>query len=196
MNQMMIDIETLSTKQNAVILQCAWVYFDDEGPLKSEISKEILGQNFIIDFNENKNRCIDKSTLKFWTKDENIKYFKEVLLRDEKIISLKVLTEVLTNSYLYMVEDYNISRIWSSENFDIPILQNVYESFGKKLPFVFRDIRGIRTATHGVLSDQEYETLKNIFVKENPKYIKHNAYWDCLWQIELLNYCKCKQKNS
>jgi len=162
MNDLMIDIETLSNKKDAVITQIGACFFN-------RFTGEI-GETFLYNVSIN-------SSLKIGLKvnGETIKWWLE---RSELITWLnntKELSWVLANlrEFYYKNKECNI---WCHVSFDIPILESAYNLLGQKLPFNFRKIRDLRTLVD----------IAGIIYNDTPKEgdpKTHNALNDCLFQV-------------
>ena len=160
MNDLMLDIETLSTCNNAVITQIGCIYFDRySGEKKEEILINIDIQSCLDD-----GLIVDKGTLLFWY--EHIPTFLDntVTLLD----ALKKLSEFIKKD----------SIVWSHATFDIPIICNSYKIKKVEVPFHYKNTRDIRT----LIDISEIKLTKEDFSSNK----KHDALEDCKLQIK---YC-------
>ena len=169
MKEAMIDIETLSTKPNALILTIGIIRFDrfkdsieiqDSDKLYYRIDRESC---------EKLNMDIDSSTVEWWSKQtEETK--NEALYGDDRVdisFALKKISIFLRDC----------THIWSnSPNFDCIILENAYRKCNLKIPWNFWQLRDCRTL---------YD-LANIKLS-NETVVKHNALDDCYNQLICLN---------
>ena len=164
MNNIMLDIETLGTGVDSVVIQVAMIKFDRDGTLGESLSVRLnrdeqlkLGLSYT------------QSTLDWWNKT-NPELLKTLLT--ENVSSLN---EGLTKiSNFVSRTDY----LWCHATFDAPILSNLFEAAGMKAPWGYKNVRDIRTLvdlTQLNLSDYNWVAEKT-----------HDALDDCRFQIK---YC-------
>lgn len=181
MNPMiMVDIETLSTQPNAVILSIGAVY----------ISPELLVSNGFYQILERSksqlDRHIDINTLEWWMQRENIDKYPETNTQSP------FLSEALYhfNVWLERVSSANNITINSMEfwakgtDFDFTILRNAYEGQGVKIPWAYNAIRDLRTVLK--------RTPKTVYTPKEDNPELHNALGDAKFQamqlIEVLTW--------
>jgi len=169
MFDLMIDIETLSTENNAAITQIGACYFDRE---TGEIEKEFLVNIDIeyYDSKEGKQFDISGKTLKWWFEQE------EHTFLDYKKIETMFLPQALTelNSFARRADN-----IWSHASFDMPIITEAMSRNGLVPSWNYYKLRDIRTLKDlAGLNKSQMPTMKN---KKT-----HNALDDCRFQVE---YC-------
>ncbi len=165
MKDLMIDIETLSSATDAVMIQLAGVYFDR--------NTGECGEEFCMNIDENS--CIDQgfktneSTLAWWaTQDQAILQAIRTNTHDVKHV-----TEAFFNFYRSGGKDV---QVWSHATFDFVIVQNYLEKLHKKFMY-HKNARDIRTLVN--LSGVDltaYDWNKKT----------HNALDDCKFQVQ---YC-------
>jgi hypothetical protein len=130
-----IDIETLGTKPDTVVLTIGGIKFDphaDDG-LHSQFY-------YRLDVNEQleKGRSVMDSTLDWWSKQDKDVY-EEALGEDNRTSVLEVLKAL--NKWLVGVD-----KIWcQGPVFDIGILQDLYEEIDLHFNWSFWNIRDSRT---------------------------------------------------
>lgn len=177
MNEVMLDIETFSTRNNAAIAVISAIKFkrnekndyenDYENDYKNDYEKDEKIFYELID----EKSCqeigmdFDEKTIKWWkTQPEKIQ--KEVFSGERK-----KLKEVLLDFKKWYG---NSSCIWSQgANFDIPILEEAYRKLNIEPPWKFWQARDTRTI---------YD-LANIKSFDLPQNNLHNALEDCKRQI-------------
>lgn len=158
----MLDLETLSTRPNAVILTLGIVKFD---PFSDFIDIE-SGLNIRVDVDEQTKlgRDIQEETLIWWEKQPAD--VRDDALSDNNRICLDEFTKAL-NKFLVGVD-----QIWcQGPVFDIAILENLYYQLGKPTPWQFWQIRDSRTL-FGVHGDP----------REKGRKAAHNALMDSYYQ--------------
>ena len=158
----MIDIETLGTRNDSVITQIGACYFNrDTGEIgdKCTLNVEI-------------NSCLERGltvtggSIKFWLeRKENATFLKKPMS--------------LTKALSYFGTFINKKLpIWYHATFDPIILASAYQAVGQGVPYSYRNLRDIRTLVD--LAGIKYKKDKN----EDPK--SHDALDDCLYQVK---YC-------
>lgn len=129
MKDVMIDIETLGTRHNAMIIQIGAVYFD-------RYTGEI-GRGFSVNVDPGPERfSMDYATIKWWFEQSD----KARNMVMENPVTLEVALDGLSQ-FLWASD----LTVWSHATFDMPILNNAFETLGKKNPIAFRNMRDIRT---------------------------------------------------
>ena len=167
MNNIMIDIETLSTEFDAVILSIAAVRFDlKTGDRSSEDLYIRIDKQSCADVGLK----IDPDTVDWWLNQED-NARKEFLRNDDR----KELAEALRRLSIFIPKD---SKVWSNgSTFDLIILRSAYKACKLKLPWEFYNERDVRTLSDLIPT-----------IKENEPFVgtKHHPLWDCFHQIK---YC-------
>lgn len=130
---MMIDLETLSTRVDAVVVSGGWVIFDREAVSYTEYSASQMKLSF--DDQIRMGRRIDEATIR-WHMNNPTETFK-----GEVISRLNDLTSSLRSDVLQL----GIQEVWSKgANFDISILENAdHGIWSYKLPRCFRTIQAL-----------------------------------------------------
>ena len=172
MEDVMIDIETLSTKKNAVILTIGAVKFN-----RYEENKDIDAmEKFYCRINQESctkiGMTIDEDTKKWWNNQScEAKY--EALLNPDRVdinTALDTLKKFLGN----------VKYVWAnSPNFDCTILENAFNVCNIEIPWKFWNLRDCRT-----IYDLGKVNLKTI-TNNN----KHDAISDCYSQILCVQKC-------
>jgi len=159
----MLDIETLSTKPDAVILTLGAVKFD---PYTVDSFGDTL--YFRIDVNEQLliGRDTQQETLDWWAKQaKDVR--EEAMCEDNRIC----LQDAYSQLNKFVV---GASNIWcQGPHFDIVILENLYRQKGWPTPWQFWQIRDSRTlfSVHGDPREKNKAGL-------------HNALEDCVSQAQ------------
>jgi hypothetical protein len=193
----MIDLETLATHPNAIILTIGCIKFDLDG--QPATSRDILEdgersfyRRITISSCEDIGLEKENSTVEWWSK-QSYEMRKEVGLTDEKPLFASHIKNVLSDLNKWIGRsDYIVGRadsrardasdyiVWcNGASFDFPILTNAYRKC-RLIPFwKFWNERDCRTvfALHK-------KQLKNYTGND-----AHNALLDCYHQIRCLNDC-------
>jgi hypothetical protein len=158
----MLDLETLSTRPESVIVTIGAVKFDPWG----EDVDTVNGLYYRVNVDEQLalDRHVLESTIEWWgTQPEDV---REEALGESNRVSLDEMTRGL-NKFLVGVEN-----IWcQGPAFDIVILENLYRQLAKPTPWQFWQIRDSRTL-FGVHGDP----------REKDRKAAHNALMDCYYQ--------------
>ncbi len=179
LNEVMIDIETYSTKSNATILTIGAIKFNRNNLRKlkiNELTFSSLNKFYIrvdLDSCKNKGFDIDPETVKWWNQ-QSVEAQHEVLKEPENRYNIEVC--------LLKLKEYiqGCDRIWSQGSFDSIILENAFYNCGISVPWKFWQIRDTRT-----VFDLCNVNLKKL--KEDCNFIQHHALYDCYTQIIALN---------
>ena len=165
-NHAMIDLETLGTKPDCVVLTLGAIKFN---PFTTDEPDNGIYQKLDVDEQVAFGRSQDESTLEWWGKQD--KAIRDEALGDEGRTSLIETTSQL-NKWLVGVDE-----IWAQgPAFDIVILENLYEQLGIPRPWNFWQIRDSRT----VFSLMPQDPRKAIRTDA------HNALADCYYQAKCI----------
>lgn len=163
---MMLDIETLATTPDAVILSFAAVKFNEFHP--EDRFYDHLNLALDVDEQIALGRRVDQDAVNWWaTQPAEVQAFAFQEQRTS-------LTEFVNKLNKFIVAT---DRIWAQGPvFDIAILENLYRQLGKPIPWKYFNIRDSRTLIKALGSDIENK-------RENA----HDALADCKYQA---NYIK------
>ena len=170
----MIDIETLSTEQNAAIISIAAVQFNK---YTGEIGNEFISYINPSHWTEN-NRHANGNTIVWW------------LSQDQQLIDGMINACKDSNNNLYdSLKDLSVfikntnsveePIVWGNGSvMDISILENAYKSLKLEVPWSYWAVNDVRTIVE-----------LNPSIKENCTFEgeKHNPLNDCLHQIKYLS---------
>jgi DNA polymerase III epsilon subunit-like protein len=166
---LMIDLETLSTRSNAVIVSLGAVLFTPDKIVSSHYA--------VLDLEDQleNGRHVEAGTLKFWfsQKPEAQAVFKEV--QSEVRGSLLLFSEWIKAELDKAKFDGNNLTVWSNgAAFDIPMIEDLFKDYKIKLPWKFRNARCFRT----------YDALTKCksLMTEADTGVAHNALSDATWQ--------------
>jgi hypothetical protein len=158
----MLDIETLSTRPESVVLTIGAVKFD---PWGDDVDVEHgLYHRVNVDEQIALNRHVQEETVEWWGK-QPADVFEEAMGENDRV-SLDTMCADL-NRFLV-----GVNNIWcQGPAFDIVILENLYRQLVKPTPWQFWQIRDSRTL-FGVHGDP----------REKDRKAAHNALMDCYYQ--------------
>lgn len=168
----MVDLETLSTKNNAIILTIGAIKFNREisiGTFDDIKVENKFYKRINIESCEKIGLCRDKNTEDWWLKqDEKVKYEAFQGMREN-------IEDVLREFNIWFGDS---KYIWSlGICFDICILNEVYERLGINIPWKFWNVRDCRTI------------LDCVGIKPSKNPYKHNSLMDSYYQIVDLQRC-------
>ena len=158
----MLDIETLSTRPNAVILSLGAVKFD---PFSERIDAQD-GLDLRIDVDEQTamGRHVQEETLVWWGTQP--KEVQEAAFGEDNRASVEDFCRRLNKIMV------GADQIWcQGPAFDMVIIEDLYRSVGKPTPWQFWQVRDSRTL-FGVFGDPRAKNRAGA----------HNALMDCVYQ--------------
>lgn len=153
--KVMIDIETLSTEHNAVVLSIGAVKFTEE---------EVTEDKFYVELDQDVqtdglNRDVKQSTLDWWQEQVNDPPNGTVIPQDA----------------IEMLKDFckDCEEFWfRGPTFDAVILENLASNVGRSIPWKFWQIRDART----------FDSLQ--MPRHDKKKVSHNALEDAIEQAK------------
>lgn len=137
----MVDIETLGTAENSIILSIGAVIFDvDTG----------LGEEFYVEIDPEQDRNFDFSTLKWWATQETV---------------MPVNGTMSLRGALRWFKDFLLDRpnltVWAKGiDFDFKLLAHAYRNSDVPIPWKYSAVRDYRTIAK-VFSDFGNESVAN-----------------------------------
>jgi exodeoxyribonuclease VIII len=175
MKHFMIDLETLATKSNAMILTIGAIEFD---PMTENMDGNIFYKKINLNSYKNINGfSFDINTMCWWH-NQCDEARKEAFLGDDRIDLKNCLIDL--KNWLDEVRPKGTGNnviIWShGSHFDIPILSNAYNIFEMKEPWNYWNVRDTRT-----LFDISNINFKDIQLPIGM--VAHNALADCFKQV-------------
>ena len=176
----MVDLETLGTDSNAIILTIGAIPFAPDGTHLVEPESYFYEKVNLNSYNEYKNNefSIDWGTLIWWLKQDS-EPLREAFLDTPRYPIWDVMQDFVNwiNIICDMCGDHNVN-IWShGKDFDVVLLENAFKICNIDCPWDYVDTRDTRTlyALAGV--DMNCVGIPG-------GYKAHNAIGDCLKQIE------------
>jgi len=174
------DLETLSTTNQAPIVQIGAVAFEDmtiyDKFLRTIKIESLEGYGFILDYR----------TIKWWLGQEK-KAINSVFFTKEEV-TLDTALNDFNIWYKNVLKNHSLKKIdlWSHATFDPPILMNNYKKVGLGPSMHYRQFKDIRTLSG----------LANLPSKDRGNLIHHNALDDSIYQAgyisEMLKKIKSK----
>lgn len=170
----MIDIETLGTKADSVILTIGALRFD---PNSMEDPTDGLHLYLEVDEQTAAGRSVSDDTVAWWA--EQVEEVREDVFREDGRIN--------TLSALDQLSEFvgDSEGVWAQgPTFDMIILEHLYESQGRKAPWRFHKVRDSRTL-FSVLGDPRGQFP-----------MAHNALVDCYYQAKGVQICMAQVRRA
>jgi len=167
-NHIMVDLETLATTPDCVILTIGAVKFDPfDNYVKTKVTLADLDKFYTrVTLESQPDRRVDDGTVEWWSK-QNAAAQAEAFGEDGRI-PLEDALEQLRKFILHS------SRTWcQGPSFDIPILEHAYKAINKPTPWNYSQTRDARTICDLVAVEMPAELQTTT----------HNAAEDCYKQI-------------
>ncbi|MCP4437523.1 MAG: 3'-5' exoribonuclease [Aureispira sp.] len=179
MKDVMVDLETLDTEADAVILSIGACYFD---PIKGHIG-EVFDRVVDVDTCLKKNMKISASALNFWLKNPKA---AEAVFGDE--VSKVSLTKALASFFAFLKYESGDRlgkvRLWANDpSFDKSMITYSARACGVQYPLDFWNTRCVRTVL-GFLPPVLFKRWK----EDNPRQGYHQASYDAIYQAQYVSY--------
>jgi len=142
-NHMMIDLETMATTPDTVVLTLGAVKFSpfNDDREKENRANEKLYLKFDIDLQQDDGRVIDDDTLAWWGKQPEA-VFEEAFSEDNRITLKAGLIELRK----FWHEGTKSRYVWGHGcGFDMTILEHCFRQVGEPIPWDFWNVRDTRT---------------------------------------------------
>ena len=163
----MIDLETLDVFPTATVLSLGAVKFD---PTTDAEPHSELYFKISIDDQDRLGRTVSDSTLEWWSKQDP-KIMEEAFDQSNPNEVMTV-EQALDSLNRWVV---GVDEIWGQGyGFDITILENMYRSIGKPIPWQFWQISDARTITKRMPKDPRKDMQTDL----------HNALADAYFQAK------------
>ena len=174
---LMVDIETMSTRENASILSIGWVFFDPRGmDDETTLNGNII--NIALQGQEDFGRHISGSTVIWWLQQE--KAAQDNLTQGEQM----GMRAALTKFRMSITKAPIATRCWAkSPDFDIKILNSAFSAAGEMWPseMSYSACRCVRTITELAYPEGD---APQIGVG-----VAHNALDDAKRQVLMVQHC-------
>lgn len=167
MDNVMLDLETMATSSNAVVVSLGAVYFNEHK----------TGDTFyrVLDVDEQlaRNREVSPQTMEWWAKQSAAAR----AVFDEKGWPVKTVLE----QFAEFLGDRNL-KIWGNgSDFDNILVGSLYEMWGIKRPWSYSNNRCYRTLKNVAFANSSHA----LPARRN---VHHNALDDAVYQAELAGY--------
>lgn len=182
---LMIDLETLGTKDNAVILSIGAIAFDPLGKPDSLMDKDgnyVCPSFYRVLHKETQvGRVVEESTVAWWSKPDKAEAYAQIIGHPDKTH----LPQALDELWDWIGENCRGGKAWAcAPSFDIDMLAHAYRSTGvrsmktsggdRDFPMQFWDFMDVRTIETFVFGGKYKNSVR--------KGTHHNALDDCVTQ--------------
>jgi hypothetical protein len=163
----MIDLETLDVKPSATVLSLGAVKFD---PFSDSEPHSELYFKISIDDQDRLGRSVSDSTIEWWSRQDPA--IMEEAFDQSNPNEVMTVEQALTSLNRWCV---GVDEIWAQGyGFDITMLEDMYRSIGKPIPWQFWQISDARTITKRMPRDPRKDMQTNL----------HNALADAYFQAK------------
>jgi exodeoxyribonuclease VIII len=183
----MLDLETLGTGNNAAIIQIGAVAFNADGEngslwTNSPDSLAELGQGFRVNVNLAESRhpgIIDASSVEWWLQQSQ--EARDSITKTEGRLELGAALEAFVRWLYTVTPKVRALRVWSNgPTFDETILRAAFTRYGAPLPLSFRGSRCCRTMIE--LAELHGWNRKEAASGAPQDITKHDALSDAVFQ--------------
>ncbi len=173
----MIDLETLSTRPNAIIVSIGAIKFERKGPLRDLNNLDQFYKRIDIESCRELGLHYDQSVADWWSEqDPDIRY--EALDNPDRA----KIKDVLTDFSRWF---RGCKLVWGNgDDFDCTILCEAYTIAGIKPPWDFWNTRDVRTVLD----------IGQVNINDLPLANKHHPIHDCYRQIVGVKKALCNNK--
>lgn len=185
MTDVMIDLETLSLRSNAVVLSVGmcWWHMGEEW---NEVVISLQTQYSVLSLQDQieKGRHIDESTVKWWmTQSQTAR--EAIASPDAWGMSTFETLEAIMNG----ARNIPVERVWShGAAFDIPILFSLFDDYGYERPWDRKLVRDTRTL-FGLYMLSSYADEDEISKRIKPdEETEHHAMGDAINQARAVHF--------
>jgi DNA polymerase III epsilon subunit-like protein len=166
LSDIMLDIETLSTRADGVILSIGAIKFDPNSDVIDDVG---FYSSITIDSNTLAGRHISASTLGFWLKQSAE---AQVVFTEKKVD----LADALNDFAAFF--DHADYKVWGNgASFDVPMVAHAFETHGAETPWKFWNSRCFRTIKNMPFATRAVKIENGL---------KHHALSDAIAQAKQL----------
>lgn len=171
--EVMIDIETLGTKHDAVVVSIGAVYFDEQNILHLRMP---FRRTLKIEDQLRRGRKIEEDTLKFWLSQS----------QESRDASFKFESHVTTAMLELRQFLADAEVVWAKPpQFDCVILEDLATMFGVQPLWDRRAPRDVRTLVNLANVPNLNDRINAGVITGYPRpMVAHDPVDDCIWQIQ------------
>ncbi len=185
MIEMMLDLETLDVKANALVLSIGAVTFEmhTNESRDGNLDYEILGRFYrVLDMKEQfaVSRTVSESTLLWWMQQDPDARAEAFSPARNRVLGVMDNLQYFVDCH--EVDNIGINKFWASPvSFDFGIWNSLVDDIGHSTPWRYNQVFDVRT----VLNEASYSAKDHVLTREivgKP----HMPVYDCEWQIDEL----------
>lgn len=171
-----IDLETLSTEADAIVLSAGFAAFTRTGGLVA---------TYYVEFGKEEQRAAerraDQATLDWWaSQPEDVRQ----VVTAKGVPVIEALTGINQFFGRFDSNGYHIEGVWGyGSDFDNAILKSLYRSFGMELPWAYKQNRCGRTLA----------AVTGLDLSKITTTVKHHALEDAVWLAAAIRRCLMPQ---
>tara|TARA_R110002074_G_scaffold188185_1_gene353875 strand:- start:210 stop:776 length:567 start_codon:yes stop_codon:yes gene_type:complete len=175
-NDIVIDIETMGTDDDARIVSIGALIFNPAG----DVEKDSLPRlEIFLDHGSQVNRRVDPGTMVWWEKTAGEEARKRAFSTDVTRVSLEDALAQLCAFY----RKHTPNNSWAcAPDFDMGILENAYKSIGENFPTQFWRYRDVRTIEDFVFKGNQRKPGGVAYVGG----VAHDALDDCIMEAKVV----------
>lgn len=172
MREIVMDIETLSTRKNALVVSVGLVAFDDDYPE----FHEVFGQRLDMEEQQRKGRSIDMDTVSWWMKQSEAA--RRWNFEGHRVSVTNALADI--SAFIFKTKGGQTSiDIWANPpTFDCIIMESLFNDFGFSRPWDFRIENDLRSVTKFAGVPKGWLSPRQV--------VEHIPTDDCLWEMDML----------
>lgn len=182
--ELMFDLETLDTKPSAVVLSVGAVIWrtveDQQGVMEWEVVERFY-RVINIQPQLDAKRTVSQDTLLWWLQ-------QDPKAREKAFAPVRKPVLMVLDDFRYWADRFDINAFWASPaTFDFPIWEDFAMTFGRHVPWTYRQKYDVRT----VVREASYSVKDHVVSKELSG-IPHMPVYDCEAQIDMLTAARVK----
>lgn len=198
---LIFDWETVDDKPTSAVASVAFIVFDPTEIVSfEELVQNALRIKFDLSEQYKMGRTWGISTVNWWKEEEQKEAYEHVIKPSMDDVSITRLYELLTNYLNEKGYKPNVGeKIWTRGNeFDPPIMNNIFEMMGWELPYPWWNIRDVRTEVDAITQYWDPNHAGYGYVKNFPYpegFVKHKEEHDCARDILMMQYAHLNMLN-
>lgn len=179
MNHLMIDLETLGRRPDAIITQIGGVFFSPTG-IPGEYGDTFTAD---VDIASQKGRTVSTNTIQFWLTQP---HEASAHIVSEENPSLNSVLQDFRSFVVLNTQDKEKLMVWANgAAFDFPMLDDAFEFCQMEMPWVYHQVNDLRTLRNKAHPKRCQETYDSDLAN-GIGLTKHKAVEDCIQQVAML----------
>lgn len=190
MQELMLDLETLATTPDAVVLSIGAVVWETLTKTDGDLSYNILGRYYrkpALQPQFDRGRKVSESTLLWWRQQDSV-------AQHEAFDSVRRPLREVFIDFDAFVRKFALNHFWANPaTFDFPIWENLANQCNwmemSEVPWKYNQKYDVRT----VVNEASYRAKDHVMSRAIPG-VPHTPIYDCEWQIDLLTAARNRIK--